>query len=1693
MKKYPLLFLALIAIIFFQNKSLAFNTSFDCSISAGEHITHCTDINEFTINASHSGLNTFSNLQWTGPDGFEFSFPATADPLLHPTITYSSDGSPTDFPEGTFTFNLEALCDETTPVQSSVDVTFISPPDEFAIYANDVPYGGDIYNVCEYTVFSLDPEIENNGENIVFTLSDPDFQFVEYTTDGDIRIALPRGQFCEDLTMNLSYNLGGCSITRQVQLLVENRQDISIPDGVEYCNLCTDDLKLPDAGCGTVSLSIVQGPGTMSPPDYDKYDGVYCFSEPGTYTLRYEKIGGHCPDIIEEFDLTFHDLSVIYDYDTEIEMCAEPDPTETICYTFDFPLPQGCHAGEWVSVQSWMDQFWTVDPMTPNTVEICMPHDYPYYTIEVTRPIECIQDPKGFNFCLDDQLAVLYSNTLIKKDEGIFEFCGPTPFNFFSILNRNGFLTQWPNQQQINLIDAPDEYTPPTEGYDFEEQITLSIPGQYIFEIELWEDFPCVISDVVTLEIYILDEITTGFPNAGTIQPFCINEIVQLSGSIPQVPLGNLHWEANSDAVNFLVGQNSPNPEIQVDVPGTYTLQYYYSAHTDCLLVDELEIIVVDCYCLELDYFSNTTANCDGTMTFNTFIQTATDFPIESISFSQSDWPESHVEYVGHYFDLLMQISGTVHPSDNDLTEFCYHIDFVNDTICDLIEICIPLDMIVPLEIESESTSLLCHGAPEGSINLTVSGDNGPYSFLWSNGATTEDLANLAAGLYEVSATDINGCQTIQSFEITQPDPIAIMGEITHMPPCHDSDDGTVVMNITGGVSPYALQWYQVLASGELVLMDGETSNTLDGFSPNIQYQFHVTDANGCLTFAEFSTSSELDISADTTPYECLDIVADIILNVTGTHAPFTYSWVAGDGTDSEAEILATTYFFQPITEGEYTVTVTDAEGCQKSLTLTVTRPPSNTDISISPNTTDPLCPGDENGNIFLDVFGGTEPYSFEWSNGVVSSLNYLKYLPAGEYHVTVTDALGCSNQMTITLTDPEVIISNEIMHIQCYEDANGAIDLTVSGDNGPYSFLWSNGATTEDLSDLTAGSYNITISDANGCEITEEFIITEPSEVTVDATVTEPSCSYLSDGSISIVVNGGTAPYDYQWFYTPIENPDFENPEPLPGATDPVLDNLTLDNFYFVFIQDSNGCETYVEFSFGTLHLTLTSTLFPPLCLGDPSGGIDISVTGGTKPHFYEWSTGETTEDLLQITEGVYTVTVTDNNGCTLVEEIDLEVDENIPPMQLTGNIHKDCLDQEAMVDVEVNITPSDICPTVITNNSGNYTCVWQEGEYTITPSKDGDDKCGISGIDLVRLSQYVNNLIPLTPHQIIAADYNGSNNVDELDVQQLRDLILNIDTENPFNTSWRFVPETHVFPDETDPQFWNFPEEVIYNYPDNCANLDFNAIKIGDLNCSAPVDCETNGINDNEMNSGVVVLNGVLENNNTPYSATSPITVSIKTTSDITDLYSYQFAMSFNNLGYELINIIPGDMPGFNKNQNTSVQGGILRFLWLTSDVASPESYTAGTTLFKLVFKAKKGGIIKGTKGGRARLDLKLRDDMLAGQFVNEDLNTNSVLMYGANAKHAESVQVEEPTPFHLYPNPAHSSIYLNLEVENKNGWDIQILDINGRVVKTHHVKNQNQQLKLDISSLDEGTYFIKIKNGKEMFAKRFIKTNH
>ncbi|CAM1362359.1 putative Contig_15, whole genome shotgun sequence [Tenacibaculum sediminilitoris] len=571
---------------------------------------------------------------------------------------------------------------------------------------------------------------------------------------------------------------------------------------------------------------------------------------------------------------------------------------------------------------------------------------------------------------------------------------------------------------------------------------------------------------------------------------------------------------------------------------------------------------------------------------------------------------------------------------------------------------------IEPLLVGKTIKNISCKGGNDGTITLTVNGGTSPYTYVWSNGATTRDISGVSIGLYTVTVTDANDCTLEKTYSVTEPSESLSVSYISHQEPlAFGSEDGNIKISVSGGTLPYSYQWFN--QAGSVVGALQNISNIGDG-----TYRVVVTDAKGC-TDELYQTLTQPDkvvgtiiIPSDGILFCNGDTDGKLEVTVVGGISPYTYHWYEKDSGGGKVFISgATDTTIGSLPAGNYGVEITDSNGIKSYSEGTVVNP---TKVEISNVTVNHVaCYGDSTGSIDVDVIGGTDTYIYEWykvgNNTVIGTAKNILNLNTGDYKVVITDTNNCPNppiEKIITVNQPVApltIIKDSQKNLTGFETANGEINIEeVSGGTAPYTYeLRVKGNTTiiSNLSNptgLEAATYLMTILDANNCSVEKEFTLIQPDKLELNLAVTKPIACNGVTGTIGSTVIGGYVlsgeDYNYQWY----------NSSDLTKVIGTETSLTTLVGTYRLVVTDSNGNTTYKEQELTeNPPLAITFTKTEVTCYNGNDGNIDISVTGGTGVYTYEWSNGEKNEDVTALPKGVYTVIVKDENGCELQEAI--------------------------------------------------------------------------------------------------------------------------------------------------------------------------------------------------------------------------------------------------------------------------------------------------------------------------------------------------------------------------------------------------------------------------------------------------------
>jgi hypothetical protein len=511
--------------------------------------------------------------------------------------------------------------------------------------------------------------------------------------------------------------------------------------------------------------------------------------------------------------------------------------------------------------------------------------------------------------------------------------------------------------------------------------------------------------------------------------------------------------------------------------------------------------------------------------------------------------------------------------------------------------------------------NISCNGASDGEATATATGGTSPYNYFWnaaSGSQTTAIATNLSAGNYSVIVSDVNGCTTSSSATIAATTVLSSSISATTNASCNGSSDGAATVAGSGGTSPYSYAWSNAATTASI-------SNLTSG-----AYTVTVTDANGCFT------ASTATISAPTVLNSSITATTNVSCNGTGNGtatvagsggtSPYTYLWNTAAGSQTAA--TATT-----LPAGSYSVRVTDANGCTSSSSATITEP---TVLFSSLASVNVSCNGGNNGTTTVNSSGGTSPYTYAWSNAATTIS--IANLTAGAYTVTVTDANGCSTTSTATIAEPTVLASSlTSTNVSCNGGNNGTTAANSTGGTTPYTYAWSNAATTASLSNLTAGAYTVTVTDGNGCTIVSSSTITEPVVLSGTIATTNVSCNGGSNGTAILTAAGGTTPYNYLW-------------NAAAGSQTTATATGLAAGSYAVIVTDANGCT-----------LSSSTAITEPTAIDTTVTNVNYILTANQSGATYQWLdcnnnnspiAGAAMQSYSVLANGSYAVAIT-LNGC--------------------------------------------------------------------------------------------------------------------------------------------------------------------------------------------------------------------------------------------------------------------------------------------------------------------------------------------------------------------------------------------------------------------------------------------------------------
>jgi gliding motility-associated-like protein len=537
------------------------------------------------------------------------------------------------------------------------------------------------------------------------------------------------------------------------------------------------------------------------------------------------------------------------------------------------------------------------------------------------------------------------------------------------------------------------------------------------------------------------------------------------------------------------------------------------------------------------------------------------------------------------------------------------------------------------LNLSTSAQNVRCFGQANGTALATAQGGVGPYQFQWSNGQSGPTASNLGPGVFTVTVTDANGCAETTFSTIQQPALLSAAASTTPVN-CSGDTNGTATVTVQGGVGNYNFVWSDPAQ---------QTGNIATGLSAQV-YSVTVTDVNGCVTVtgAVVGSPAPINIMLSPDPVNCFGgSDGSVTADVSGGNGGYNYLWSQAGAPNSAT--------LQGVAAGTYGVTVTDAKGCTASSAISVVQAPA---LQIAASANNVSCFNSTNGQIALQVQGGTAPFSYLWNNN--SNSQNLNNQAPGAYAVTVTDANNCTAVTQATIGAPPPITSAITeTPVKCYDGNTGAISITSGGGTGNLTVTWTGpgGFTASGgaLSNLPAGVYIAGITDANGCLKRDTAQITQPPFLLLALPdVSDTVCFGATNGTATAAVSGGAPPYQYAW------SPG--------GQNTPSINNLA-PNLYRVSITDANGCTAAAPTLIrqkGEVFAFVQGT--DPRCHDGTDGTAKVEAVyyGSTLTDLnlfnYRWSTAPaqlTAQAGGLAATQTYSVTVSDSEGCSTVQTV--------------------------------------------------------------------------------------------------------------------------------------------------------------------------------------------------------------------------------------------------------------------------------------------------------------------------------------------------------------------------------------------------------------------------------------------------------
>ena len=1166
-------------------------------------------------------------------------------------------------------------------------------------------------------------------------------------------------------------------------------------------------------------------------------------------------------------------------------------------------------------------------------------------------------------------------------------------------------------------------------------------------------------------EVVVSENTTAPTANAGDDQTLnCQVTSVQLNATTDCVGC-NFNWSLNGNPISTM-------QTIDISETGTYLLTVT-DPNTDCSATDEVTIG-------ENTTVPDANAGADQLLTcVNTSIQlegNSANCPNCTFSWTSVD---GNIVSNPDNATITVDAPGTYTLNVTDPNNACTASD----------EVQVSQDISTPSTVIS-GPLIICDGDP-ATLTTQVTGGTMPYTYEWNNGETTAsiDVQPSVTTDYSVTVTGANGCTSTAQVTLTvNENPTANAGMDQSV--C-EGGSANLIASANGGTSPYSYQWSDGLGTNPMLTFTPTNTSTIS---------VTVTDANGCTDVDEVNiTVNELaTITLDNqTNVSCNgDSDGSISINVGNGVDPLSFAWSNGANTQNIDNLAA----------GNYDLTLTNGNGCTSTFSATITEP---SPLSLNPSATGETAQGADDGTATVQPSGGTAPYTFAWSNG--AQTQSIDGLAPDIYTVTVTDDNGCfaTAEISVASFDCQITASATTTNVTCNGGEDGTLSIQVNDAQLPIDIQWSNGLNGLVQTNLMAGTYSVSITDAVNCLVIVNFTINEPDELVVVVNTQNETAAGANDGSASAVISGGTPPYTYEWS-------NGENTE--------MIENLAPGS-YSLSVSDANGCITTATFmidAFLCSDITFEVDQVNNICSGEANGSIDITnIQGANGELSFFWSNGEMSSSLMNLPTGEYSLTITDEANCSVSETYEITEEDNELPIATVNSL------------------------TLSLDGDGNVTLTAEQVDGGST------DNCGIASIAISQetfdCSNIGENIIDFT-----VTDLSGNQVVVPVVIFVQDDIApVIICPENITSVSCGAI--TYMLPTVSDncptlmvdlieglPSGSNFPEgetTVTYEAIDESGNTEsctFLVTLANTLSANVVVtDVSCNGDSDGSID--VIVVGGT-----PPYEVqgeTQGLAAGTYTLT-IVDATGCTFGATATVAEPALLNMeaTPQSVACFGDSDGSiivEISGGIPpytitdplenlpagTYIVSATDANGCQVETSATIMEpdELVIVVDDvqpqftgdadmlGSIAVSIEGGTGGLTFEwIKDgnvisteedltDLEAGTYtlIVTDDNGCSIVQEVVVDIIVNNLEPENLTSFKLYPNPTDGLVNLQLSLNVVESGKIQLYNVAGQQVSLFEFEGTTEfSHRIDLSTQPQGVYFIQLILDDEQITRRVIK---